>query len=60
MATLLSTDLNCGVGWFVLMDVDRTLVVVFSMVRDLLRLDAGLIALGPTAVNMVSDGVDEP
>ena len=34
--------------------------MVFLMVRDRLRFDAGLIALGPAAVNMVSSDVGEP
>ena len=34
--------------------------MVCMMVRESLRFDAGLIALGPAAVNMVSDDVSEP
>jgi hypothetical protein len=34
--------------------------VVFLLVRDRLRFDAGLIASAPPAVNVVSNDVEEP
>jgi hypothetical protein len=60
-ATSLLMGVGCGVGLGFVMDVVRVPGFgVFDSSRFCLRFDTGLIALGPKAVNMGSDDVEEP